>query len=67
MSSTYFKTCSYAFVPFGTFIPHAFLAEDADTYCGFIPRVLKHIQDTIPLNLDKVDKVWADEKPDRKD
>ena len=47
--------------------PACLRAEVAAIISGCILNKSQHIQDTIPLNLDSVERVCAEEKPDRKE
>lgn len=58
-----FSTTSLALTPFSILMPHIFLADVAAMYSGLWPKTSKQIQLTVPLNEDRVDKVFADEKP----
>tara|TARA_R110000824_G_scaffold5670_9_gene26090 strand:- start:24560 stop:24745 length:186 start_codon:yes stop_codon:yes gene_type:complete len=53
--------------PLGIFILQSFLAEVAAIYSGLIENREYNNQETIPLNLESEDKVFAEEKPDRND
>ena len=67
LSSKNFKTTAFAFSPLGILIPQSFLADVAAMYSGSNLKILKHIQETMPLKAERVERVLAEEKPDLKD